>query len=122
MKFGMFSVAFDKVNNEYKDQDQIMMGLQEIGVECVIISFQDKISNDLTLPLEIRPIKNIDDLPNVAEDLDCVIGHNIGLNNVNGFLKLKQLNKILIYKTDSDGRFCYEEEYNNRVMDYYAVY
>ena len=117
MKIGMLALSF-KEENQYKDQGQIMMGLQELGMQSVLVSLKDASSSNLSIPLEIKFINQLTDLIEVSKSLDCIIVY-IGLNP-DIFMKLKQEKKFLIYKMDSDGRFCYNSDPQNRLVDYYS--
>jgi len=95
--------------HEYKDPGQILLGLKEIGVDAAMVTFKKGELTNYKSPfplIQILPSSKGRELAGAIEPFDVAIIYSWLSPNYNFIVEIaKSLNKSVIIKSDSDGRF-----------------
>ncbi len=118
-----WSIVFDGYYSmhETKDPGQIAIGLNEIGINTSLITLKKAELSNYNSSFSLIQIEDLNEIANVIDSFDVVIFYSWLSHSFNEYLKdIKRLNKKIILKLDSDGRFGVTNEPKNRRSSYYV--
>ncbi len=90
---------------ETKDFAPIVLELNELGFSATLITIKKEELNNYQAPFPLIQVSNLNEIVNAAKEFDVIVTYSLFGWRFADFIKeIKKLNKILIIKSDSDGR------------------